>query len=76
MDNGSAFPHPSVDETNVFFLAEKGMSLRDYFAGQFATSIPVRVWEDASGKTPPDVFELWAKACYAAADALMKERTK
>ncbi len=76
MDNESAFPHPSVDETNIFFLAEKGMTLRDYFAGQYAASIPIRSWEDKNGKTPPNVFELWAAACYAASDAMMKERAK
>lgn len=55
---------------------DPGMSLRDYFAGQFAASIPIRSWDDEDGKTPPNVLESWAKGCYAAADAMLKERDK
>jgi hypothetical protein len=55
---------------------DPGMSLRDYFAGQFATSIPIRSWETAGGKTPPNVFDLWAEACYAASEALLRARAK
>lgn len=68
---GRAFAHG--DPVNG---GDPGMTLRDYFAGQYAASIPIRSWEDKNGKTPPDLFELWAAACYAASDALMKERAK
>ena len=74
---GPAFPFPAYTYQNgEINHGEGGMTLRDYFAGQFATSIPQRVWEDASGNTPTNVLELWAKGCYAASDALMKERAK
>ena len=80
MDDEPAFPTSEVifnpENLDDEPVAYPGMTLRDYFAGQFATSIPQRVWEDASGNTPTNVLELWAKGCYAASDALMKERAK
>ena len=80
MDNEPAFPTSKVifNPENLEDEPVKypGMTLRDYFAGQFATSIPIRSWDDENGNSPPNVFELWAKACYAASDALMKERAK
>lgn len=69
MDNESAFPHPSVDETNVFFLAEKGMSLRDYFAGQALVGC-------ASIECGWESIDAMAVASYALADAMLKERAK
>jgi hypothetical protein len=80
MGDEPAFPTSEVvlDPENPHDVPVKypGMSLRDYFAGQFAASIPIRSWEDVGGKTPPNVFDLWAEACYAASDALLRAREK
>jgi len=57
-----AFPVQDAFATNT----DRGMDLRDYFAAAFLTN----TW--CEGKIPEDA----AKAAYAYADALMKERVK
>jgi hypothetical protein len=44
------------------------MSLRDYFAGQFLTTIQIH----GAGAPADDI----AKQCYAMADAMLAERAK
>ncbi len=60
----AAFPVPNDAEVN----GERGMSLRDYFAGQALA-------ETAHPATTGDA-ERAAKQAYAIADAMLKEREK
>jgi hypothetical protein len=48
--------------------------LRDHFAGIALPGLLVRSWEDASGKVPANVHELWANAAYKLADEMLKRR--
>jgi len=71
-DGGPAFPAFSVSEYRedgyggTFSITERGMSLRDWFAGQALAGYMV---------TDPDVLpELAAKMVYAIADAMLAER--
>ena len=57
-----AFPVPASDYSGMV----KGMSLRDYFAGQSLIG-----WRDTSG-----TFEKDAAAAYAMADTMLLERAK
>lgn len=63
------FPHPSGAQ------GCDGMTLRDYFAGQALSSIPLRDWGVAS-RGDAAVIEAWANCAYAVADAMMKRRDK
>lgn len=48
-----------------------GMTLRDFFAAQAITSLPLRSW----GEPPPaDIIQQWAKASYLVADAMIAAR--
>lgn len=86
-NNGlSAFPRPysyaeDVDEVHV---AQKGMSLRDYFA---AKALPALIAEPSWGEGANPVFsrlgkdgkdeaEMFAKAAYRLADAMLKARAE
>lgn len=51
-------------------------TLRDKFAMAALGGIVLRRWEDANGDVPADIHERWAKAAYATADAMLKEREK
>lgn len=54
-----------------------GMKLRDYFAAQAVTGLLSKDWGDPkTGQLPANVFELWAKAAYATADAMLVESQK
>lgn len=78
-DGGPAFPHDNQELGNRHRIAQPGMSLRDWFAGQalagiFAGGYRTKEIQDmASGtmgaSTP-------AGACYALADAMLAERAK
>lgn len=73
-DGGPAFPEAcAVGPSGDVYEAHPGMSLRDWFAGQALTSIPGRQWEEA-GRTDTEIIELWAKAAYATADAMLSAR--
>lgn len=72
-NGGAAFPAGRfVSDVNGNEVGG-GMDLRDWFAGQALGSIPLRQWGDPP---PNDVFEKWASASYAVADAMLKERNK
>lgn len=69
-DGGPAFPCEGGDMSGL--IADPGMSLRDWFAGQALSGEMVagdRGWHR-------DNFGLLASRCYAAADALLAERAK
>jgi hypothetical protein len=63
-DGGPAFPQ--FDDTD---RRDRGMSLRDWFAGQ-ALANPRTFFEENSHATPEDV----ALQAYAVADAMLAER--
>lgn len=63
-DGGPAFPFT--------WAGQEGMSLRDWFAGQ---ALPGLIGLMAvATKIPDDVEQVTAKAAYALADAMLKER--
>ena len=66
-DGGQAFPRDNGK------MGDKGMSLRDYFAGQVLAGV--------CAKLPPVDAEdtlgfntIWCESCYAVADAMIEER--
>jgi hypothetical protein len=58
-------------------LPHPGMTLRDYFAAKASTKIATFIEYTGEGDTDYK-FECskWAAACYAFADAMLKERNK
>ena len=69
-DNGGpafAMGIPSDHSDHV----QKGMSLRDYFAGQSLVAMGDRRFEPSEGKT---ATQIKAHAAYSMADAMLKER--
>jgi len=72
-DGGQAFPRPHshcdylIDDRCVD--SQKGMTLRDYFAGQALSSIMAR--QDPPQKGTDEMMAHWA---YQIADAMIKER--
>jgi hypothetical protein len=62
---GPAFPSHHDDEIGY---PAKGMTLRDYFAGQALASVNLGI-----GVTD-DFYSRTAKHCYALADAMLKAR--
>ena len=72
-DGGNAFPHVQDGWTHA---DQGGLSIRDYFAAKALTGLIGRVWQDeTTGKTPDDIFDRWAKAAYATADAMIAARS-
>ena len=72
--NIPAFPRPFGACLNKFNIAQEGMTLRDYFAGQVLIgelSSQNQNWEWLSNKK-----EQLANRCYEIADAMLKERDR
>lgn len=69
-DGGPAFPRPYFEHpTNgEYSLAQEGMSLRDYFAGQALVGI---IASEVENRTPSEIV---AKRAYELADAMLKAR--
>ena len=68
---GAAFPRPAVihpDSARVLINGQDGMSLRDYFAGQWLAGIA------ASGVGQTLEARAIAQECYHIADELLKIR--
>ena len=73
-DGGSAFPStPLGDDGKPGGAHRFGMSLRDYFAGQALSSIPLRSWDYLSAEG--DKVRAWATLAYAVADAMLAARS-
>jgi len=79
-DGGAAFPRPASEFTkdgtlqdgNDAIPAQKGMTLRDYFA---AKAMPFMLqFDNVDGKTA--TFEEIARESYQLADAMLAEREK
>ena len=67
-DGGQAFPVPAGHFSDgVTWEPTEGMTLRDYFAGQFLAAVTIRGNVEA---------EIVARDCYEMADAMLKERAK
>ena len=70
-DGGPAFPTETVEYGNGNFkYGKKGMSLRDYFAGQAITGLLAVV----SGSKTDEAY--FANHSYKIADAMLEARTK
>ena len=73
-DGGSAFPStPLGDDGKPGGAHRFGMSLRDWFAGQALSSIPLRSWDYLS--SGDDKVKAWATLAYAVADAMLAARS-
>ena len=72
---GPAFPEIGNVAYNSDWQNESGMTLRDYFAGQAISSIPLRSWDHLEGDDM-DRIRAWAKCAYLVADAMLDERDK
>jgi len=71
-DGGPAFPTPATtvkgnQGEDLTYLAEPGMMLRDWFAGQALARIPMGTFL---------IHEETAEAAYELADAMLVEREK
>ena len=66
-DGGPAFPSVGKWESDV---PEKGMTLRDYFAGQ-AIVIMLRSWD---GMTDAQMVKHWGVSAYLVADSMLAAR--
>lgn len=72
MKDIQAFPNEGF---NGWGEPQQGMTLRDYFAAHALGGLLVRNWGDPTTGLPPEnVHELWAKAAYMTADAMLKAR--
>jgi hypothetical protein len=69
-DGGPAFASPA----NQYEDGSKGMSLRDWFAGQALHAVLTHLW-NAEGRRYENVYEIASLASYEAADAMIAART-
>jgi hypothetical protein len=74
-DGGPAFPtDEQIHANGQIEYAERGMTLRDYFAAQALSGLVLRAWSDDKVNVPADVHDRWSKAAYLTADAMLKAR--
>ena len=80
MDNPQAYPNNGQcfnHDGSSYPVYNRGMTLRDYFAGQFLTTFLVGKTDDYFNEEEvDDKKQLITKACYELADAMLKERSK
>ena len=69
--DGVCYAFPSISENQIPY-GQRGMTLRDYFAGQ-ALAGSLANEESTPSLTTPEVEAQWA---YEIADAMLAERTK
>lgn len=62
-----------MHEVKSLLSEHPGMTLRDHFAGQALTVLPMRTWE-VNGKLPGNIMQIWAESSYALADAMLEAR--
>jgi hypothetical protein len=70
-DGGPAFPAQHFDLAD----GERGMTLRDWFAGQAITGLMLRNWSHHTG-ADEELIAIWARFAYGVADAMLKEGSK
>lgn len=74
-DGGPAYPQNELDQfTGGVYLQHMGLTMRDWFAGQALSSIPLRRW-DTDGVSDAVIIEKWARCAYAVADAMLSTRS-
>ena len=66
-DGGSAFPHPAWNES-------RGMSLRDWFAGQALAGMMAAFGQGAKNGGPARFHEANCDTAYDIADAMLRAR--
>lgn len=64
-----AFPRPAVQDKMGWIGAQRGMTLRDYFAAKAMQG----AWADPKCQATPERMAKWA---YLVADAMLAERDK
>jgi hypothetical protein len=72
-DGGPAFPESAPNQQGRYETFQKGMSLRDWFAGKALEAILIaqpHLPKEAIAKTPQDI----PTAAYYYADAMLKAR--
>ena len=75
-DGGSAFPIPHDDRPGAY-VAEPGMSLRDWFAGQALTGMLLASYRhDSLRRVPKGDLESVSQDAYDIADAMLEARSK
>jgi hypothetical protein len=75
MEKVGGYAFPLADSTIVDSCDfDKGMTLRDWFAGQALAGLMARRWEDEHGNVPEGIFNVWASSAYQIADALLTAR--
>ena len=75
MKNPPAFPRPYSEDAfleETDYLAQDGMTLRDYFAAQIAVGAMSEYWNSDRMRDP--TAEDIAQTAYAIADAMLKAR--
>ena len=75
MNNPPAFPRPYSEDAflaDTDYLAQDGMTLRDYFAGQVVVGVMSEYWNSDRMRDP--TFEDIALSAYGIADAMLKAR--
>lgn len=60
------------NEVHVF----NGLTKREYLAAMAMQGLMGRRWEDDKGNVPDNLFEIWAKGAFKAADAMIAEAEK
>lgn len=74
-DGGPAFPHDNQELGDRHRVAQPGMSLRDWFAGQCAAAALVNA-RGIDEATADMAFPLVARLSYKMADALLASRSE
>lgn len=72
MDNPQAFPMPAAEHSQGGHFEQHGMTLRDYFAGQVASTALAWAIDECDEDHPVTA----AKLAYQFADAMLAERAK
>jgi hypothetical protein len=65
---GPAYPSQEFNQSHCTSALSEGMTLLDYFAGQYLSSFTVVDGSETAGSI--------AEKCYRVADAMLKERNK
>ena len=82
-DGGPAFPHGEIEgqerDADGYLICSRGMSLRDWFAGQALMGVLASQQEDGAfeyyGKDDGELHENWVPAtAYRIADAMLAAR--
>lgn len=74
-DGGPAFPTITSTENGSPFTRDRGMSLRDWFAGQALAGMLEDIYHQYRTNHGPPTVQL-ASVAYAIADAMLAERDR